>query len=394
METNDGPRKKRRTSKSPSRDEPVRHDILWFLDGNVVLSTKIYLFRVHKSILSLHSSVFCDMFQLVGEGSDEEKEENDDVEDSEDSGIAPHNHDVNSDNDTNADKKLDGDSDSDREAANTCSRKSSLSPEGDTYEGLPLVDLAGEDGEGVSKLLRAVYERDFYHRDDNSTSLETIVSLLLLSTKYNFKHIRTDVIIQISRQYPMSLNAFCALDKQHELFGKTRDKCSMRLLQAAIQADVYALLPILFYACAKFPISSVAFNPCKLPEDYMETLVLGKEELEGAINSFVSIFPCSMLKISGANECKNKGCASDGPFFAGNLGALVGTASLTDIEGERVVEKCFRACRKCRASLIKRINEQREAIWSAVPDFFGYDDWGYLQGKLDGVIAEGRGVRT
>ncbi len=43
---------------------PERHDLLWFPDGNVVLATDSLLFRVHESFLSLHSSVFKDMFDL------------------------------------------------------------------------------------------------------------------------------------------------------------------------------------------------------------------------------------------------------------------------------------------------------------------------------------------
>lgn len=43
---------------------PKPHDILWFSDGSVVLATDLYLFKVHKGVLSLHSSVFKDMFEL------------------------------------------------------------------------------------------------------------------------------------------------------------------------------------------------------------------------------------------------------------------------------------------------------------------------------------------
>ncbi|KAF4610799.1 hypothetical protein D9613_006677 [Agrocybe pediades] len=37
---------------------------LWFDDGNVVLQAEKTLFRVHKSVLALHSEVFSDMFRL------------------------------------------------------------------------------------------------------------------------------------------------------------------------------------------------------------------------------------------------------------------------------------------------------------------------------------------
>ncbi len=45
---------------------PKRHDKIWFPDGNVVLQTDTHLFRVHKSVLSLQSSVFRGMFELAG----------------------------------------------------------------------------------------------------------------------------------------------------------------------------------------------------------------------------------------------------------------------------------------------------------------------------------------
>jgi len=90
---------------------PKPHDILWFPDGDVVLATNSFLFKVHKVILSLQSSVFKDMFELavvhaadVGENG---------------AGMA----------------------------------------QDDVYEGLPLVTLVGDEGEDVVHLLRTAYER-------------------------------------------------------------------------------------------------------------------------------------------------------------------------------------------------------------------------------------------
>ncbi len=91
---------------------PKPHDALWFPDGNVVLATNKYLFRVHKGVLSLQSSVFKDMFELPT------------VDDSNPS-VSGHT--------------------------------SVMVPE--QYEGLPLVTLVGDNGDDVLHLLRAAYER-------------------------------------------------------------------------------------------------------------------------------------------------------------------------------------------------------------------------------------------
>lgn len=47
----------------PKSDIKRSKDI-WFDDGNIVLQVDQTQFRVHGSILSRHSSVFCDMFAL------------------------------------------------------------------------------------------------------------------------------------------------------------------------------------------------------------------------------------------------------------------------------------------------------------------------------------------
>ena len=53
-------------SRKRPREEPrvyVNHRTLYFDDGNVVLSCGSILFRVHRSLLSKHSSVFLERFQ-------------------------------------------------------------------------------------------------------------------------------------------------------------------------------------------------------------------------------------------------------------------------------------------------------------------------------------------
>lgn len=93
-------------------EAPKPHEFLWFRDGNIVLATDAYLFKVHESLLSLHSSVFKDMFDLPG---------------------------------------VDG--------LPMIAGQSSVEMVPDLYEGLPMVTLVGDEGDEVVHLLRAIYER-------------------------------------------------------------------------------------------------------------------------------------------------------------------------------------------------------------------------------------------
>ena len=53
-------------------DKLLRHNGLWFDDGNVVFRAQNTMFRVHKSILSRESAFFRDMFSLPQSGGDKE----------------------------------------------------------------------------------------------------------------------------------------------------------------------------------------------------------------------------------------------------------------------------------------------------------------------------------
>ncbi|KAF8900736.1 hypothetical protein CPB84DRAFT_1778783 [Gymnopilus junonius] len=62
------PTTKRKRTKESERDGEasaiVRSDKVWFEDGNVILQSGRMQFRIHKSVISRHSKVFRDMFEV------------------------------------------------------------------------------------------------------------------------------------------------------------------------------------------------------------------------------------------------------------------------------------------------------------------------------------------
>ena len=47
-----------------ARTGVARHPDLWYDDGSIVLKAETTLFRVHRTTLSAHSTVFSDMFSI------------------------------------------------------------------------------------------------------------------------------------------------------------------------------------------------------------------------------------------------------------------------------------------------------------------------------------------
>lgn len=57
-------KRRRADNDTETSDGPPVRSTIWLEDGNVVLQAQSTQFRVHRSTLSLHSSVFRDMFQF------------------------------------------------------------------------------------------------------------------------------------------------------------------------------------------------------------------------------------------------------------------------------------------------------------------------------------------
>ncbi|KLO08384.1 hypothetical protein SCHPADRAFT_610352 [Schizopora paradoxa] len=323
---------------------PKPHDFLWFPDGNVVLSTDTFLFKVHKSLLAVHSSVFRDMFELpnVGHGS----------------------------------SNPEGSGGSDFGSAS------------ELYEGVPMVTLAGDKGEDVVHLLRAVFERDYYHRDDDNTSLEVIVALVVLSTKYDFNAVRKDVILHISRQYPMCLHEYEALDDDEApLFGKTRANCHFPLLVAAVTADADVLLPCLFFACSDYAIDYTFHKAQSLPRKALQTLIQGRDSWNLEVNIYVCSIPERLQQLSVEGGCQLvRSCLEDARFL--DLHGHI-QPNFRDFTGKNITKSCLRfdmVCSTCHSFAERKINEERRRIWDALPSYFKFPEWSVLRAQLRAIV--------
>ncbi|KLO16702.1 hypothetical protein SCHPADRAFT_869471 [Schizopora paradoxa] len=309
-------------------EEPTRapepHDIIWFSDGNVVIKTDAYLFKVHKGVLSMHSTVFKDMFELPNVGNP-------------------------------VDEDITGEKTQ------------------DLYDGLPVVALMGDEGEHVVHLLRAIYELRYHDFNSDEAALGTIVALLTLGTKYGFEEIRANVITQISRQFPNSLSEYDSkdFDWYYDIFGDDHFDSRFELLRVAYKTDAQALLPTLYFACSTYEVQYIVeVLRHNFSSGCTETLVTGREKLIQAINDLSWDIPeyvragIENSKCSAESHCLEK-------YRNVRLSTLGCEVDLRCTKGSKVVdEELASICSRCRSFVERAIEKKRKIVWKKIPSFF------------------------
>ncbi|KLO06122.1 hypothetical protein SCHPADRAFT_910540 [Schizopora paradoxa] len=319
---------------------------LWFSDGNVVIATNTLLFKVHKGVLSLRSSVFKDMFEFpaVNSGSN-----------------------------------------------NVNDIEGTIGTIAELYEGLPMVTLAGDKGEDVAHLLKATYEPHYFRPDRNEASLETVIALLTLSTKYDFKHVQRDIVFHIARRYPMSLEKYEDIKEINIYGGQKEDEleCHFKLLKAVFIAGIDFLLPQLYYACSDSGIGDIlrGSRTLRFDQKCFDTLLEGKERIEGISRTLIARIPENAYREHASNPCTTDhdygGFCLEKIRF-NSLEDLYKTADLRFLSVGHVTERCATPlCESCREVVEYIVDGQREAIWDCIPICFGFPDWDVLQVKMD-----------
>ncbi|KLO10998.1 hypothetical protein SCHPADRAFT_877470 [Schizopora paradoxa] len=316
------------------RRAPRPHDILWFQDGNVILKTESFLFRVHKGVLSSLSSVFRDMFEVASV----------ELGENEDSWQVEMMQDPN--------------------------------------EELPLVSLVPDRGEDVAHLLRAVYERRYYMSSKDNQPFDKIAALLLLSTKYKFKDIRRDVIEHLLRLYPTTLAKFDTVHDEDILFYRMpRWGCHFKLLKIARMAGADALLPALYYSCADFDAATILQNVGKsLDDSSLKTLLEGRELLAKEIRGIMWIYLAMSESCILHHFIPDGFTSSDLQFENPHPSSVFDTTDLQDVSGRKLGDRWpNRICQTCKPALREQVDKERERIWESLPSYFGLPGWDALR---------------
>ncbi|KAJ7287171.1 hypothetical protein C8J57DRAFT_578652 [Mycena rebaudengoi] len=322
------PAKRQRTDDAVPK--AITRSEIWHDDGSVILQAANVQFRVHWSILSLHSSVFRGM------------------------------------------------------------RGVPQPPDQDTVEGCPVVELSDAVVD-VECLLKALYDPLF---NQISLPLHVITSIIRLSRKYDFKLLLDAAVERLTHENPTSLEEYDALLDENGGYSSTRVEYSASLLHDTIivarENNLYSVLPSAYYRllteyCGR---ASIIFDG--LARDDGTTAMLSHADqracLIGEGNLLRAQFQAGNTwgwLLEKEYPTKDDGCTEVSVctlkretlfrnFAVPRLWALayspVYTASVF--------------CRHCNSHFRSALSAGRNKIWEALPTFFDLPAWEELRNEL------------
>ncbi|KLO07739.1 hypothetical protein SCHPADRAFT_1001445 [Schizopora paradoxa] len=239
----------------------------------------------------------------------------------------------------------------------------------------------------MERMLPACYApfsiTSYYHRDADNTPLEVVVALLRLGTKYDFKGLRRDVILQILKYYPMSLCEFeTAVDDHYALFGTTRRACNFPLFAEALATNTAVLLPSLFFACSDYEIPDIFEDAKCLTRDLISKLLVRRERIVLAKAQLVSTDLPECLREKPCNSsCRKEEFCLKNAFYSGSRASC--TQSLLQMSGRWMVKKYLRgACESCESVVMKFVDSRRQKVWDDIPCYSLLPSWEELRREL------------
>ncbi|PIL33295.1 hypothetical protein GSI_04745 [Ganoderma sinense ZZ0214-1] len=325
------------------KDEEV-----WLSDGNiVVIAAGEVAFRVHKSILSLRSEVFCGLFSLP---------------------------------------------DADQGAA-------------ETMDGAPIVHVSDSPDDIRRLFLVICCGKNYYYNAGALVPVPfaVLASLIRMAHKYAIQDVLDDALFRLKKYYTDNFREWKDPDSR-ACYVTTTEADAPTVIELARLTNTPWLIPSAFLACTQlatrsalkyednsFAPASSMFASLSTPDQVL---------LVQAMARLARVSSARLLHLMGAVPCK--GCtARDRCTLARDAPALV-TYNYGDMlipppcgkdAMEPVAEELWNAlwktfCDSCREVLVETEEEIRMTMWNTLPEFFNVDvdldDWDSRSTRIDG----------
>ncbi|KAH7922344.1 hypothetical protein BV22DRAFT_1037567 [Leucogyrophana mollusca] len=303
----------------PTVEDPrlcIRWEGLWFADGNVILHVANTIFRVHRSILSTHSSVFDEMFSIP----------------------PPEN--------------------------------------AETFADCPIVHLTDTRAQ-VRHLLMTLYYPFHFH--DYADSYAFLDDILRASTKYNIDNLRKNAIAKLLPSFPNTLAGFDSIVRSPTRLRESKRR-AMAVINLARSTGCLEMLPSAFYFCSRLPVHTIlrGNGVTTICTDDAAKCIIGREKLlkkwDKRTHAFLydkNLVPRHVFAVCpDCPESESEKVAHTLKFFQEKDTARPFGLELFE-DWDRIG-----VCRNLAVSLEAKHQKAREKLWEMLPEIFGLGSWG------------------
>ncbi|KAJ7237044.1 hypothetical protein B0H12DRAFT_1190803 [Mycena haematopus] len=255
------PAKRQRTKNAPKAPSVTRSDVIWHSDGSVVLQAQQTQWKVHWTVLALHSSYFRDLH------------------------ARPH------------------------------------PPKPSDIDECQVIELS-DDAQDVEDVLKALYIPTFYCKKILPLPLPVVRASIRLGRKYDFKDLLESAVARIMSEAPTTLEEYDARDDTAE-FIENFYGMELDLITLASENNLLAALPCLYYRAVKRWSPGMLFDEIEAEDGTVVSLprVDLRRCLEGRENILVKQFDpgytygwARKWKLDGCTDWQKCGTASDHGF--------------------------------------------------------------------------------
>ncbi|KAJ7125105.1 hypothetical protein C8R44DRAFT_980335 [Mycena epipterygia] len=315
-----------------TENAPITRSDIWHSDGSVVLQAEDTQFRVHWSVLALHSSFFRDMQGLP------------------------------------------------------------QPPEQPSVDGCPVVELQDTVAD-VEYLFKALYSPTFLTQE--ALPLPVVAALIRLGRKYDFRELLDQAVERLTFENPMTLEKYDALIKDGKNYGPTRivyyRGMFYDILTLARENNILSVLPCAYYRSLIYHTQEDSFDGIPRMDGSLAALapidqrrcVVGRTKLLKV--QLEPGYPRGWLR----SWPSNNGCANILQCTENRLEKYTSYHVLyvlnTYANQQPKIQRLF--CSACQEHIEETVEAGRRKIWEELPGFFDLPPWIELKNDLYDVSA-------
>ncbi len=222
-----------------------------------------------------------------------------------------------------------------------------------------------------------------------TTTMPILTSLVVMSVKYDFHDIRSEIVKHLMHHFPSKLADF-EREKENDLFSEPITNQHFLLLSHARSLNAPILLPLIFYCCAIRPLPAIFELSSLLTKFDYEAIIYGRETM----SKFSYEYGMLMLQALPTERCYSTKChekrlallhehVEETTFGPPLFPLQLSPEGIYAAGGGQYRE----ICRSCVDVYVNVLKSVRQAFWNILPNTvsFGWlGEIGAIVGRLIG----------